>query len=212
MQYVVPSVCLLMGLGMAELMALIPWDNARLRTMATSLVALGLLGCGLIARDLVKPYRVKEDAVTRDFARWFWKEKSRDAGLACVKTDLGISRNERLWTVGMSAVYLFHQRIYSDRHRRREPIELDPQKYGHDRPLRLVVFDYTPLGRENLGMFQAGLGQSFDLRRTESYIVQTGSAREDWLGDAYTVLEFVPRREPSATAADSTQERNPRRL
>jgi hypothetical protein len=212
MQYVAPSICLLMGLGMAELAALVPWDNTRRGAIASALAALGLLGCGIVARDLVKPYRVKEDAATRDFARWFWKEKTRDAGLACVKTDLGLSFNERLWRVGMSAVYLFHQRMYSDRHRRREPLELDPRKYGEDRPLRLVVFDYTPLGREKLGMFQTGLGRSFDLRRTESYIVQAGSVQEDWLGDAYTVLEFVPRREPSATAAGSAQAQNPRRL
>jgi hypothetical protein len=212
MQYVTPSICLLMGLGMADLMALIPRDKTRRAVMASSLVALGLLGCGIVVRDVAEPYRVKQDAATRDFARWFWKEKSRDAGLACAKTDLGISFNERLWRVGMSAVYLFHQRIYSERHRRREAVELDPRKYGEDRPLRLVVFDYTPLGRENLGMFQEGLSGSFDLRRTEAYVVQTGSAQEDWLGDAYTVLEFVPRRESSATAAGGTHERNPRRL
>ena len=63
-----------------------------------------------------------------------------------------------------------------------------------------------------LGMFQAGLGRSFNLRRTEAYVVQTGSAQEDWLGDAYTVLEFVPRKVAGATAAGSSHERNPRRL
>ena len=112
----------------------------------------------------------------------------------------------------MSAVYLFHQRMYSDRHRRREPVEIDPRKYSEDRPLRLVVFDYTPLGPESLGRFQAGLGRSFELRRTESYVVQAGPAQEVWLGDAYTVLEFVPRREQSATAAGSGQEPQSRRL
>ena len=112
----------------------------------------------------------------------------------------------------MSAVYLFHQRMYSERHRRGEPAELDPRQYGEHWPLRLVVFDYTPLGQESLGMFQAGLGRSFDLRRTESYVVQAGTAQEDWLGDAYTVLEFVPRTQPSATAGGSAQERNPCRL
>ena len=44
MQYVAPSICLLMGLGMSELMALIPWDNTRRRAMASSLVALGRAG------------------------------------------------------------------------------------------------------------------------------------------------------------------------
>jgi hypothetical protein len=212
MQYVTPSICLLMGLGMADLVALIPWKGTRRGAMTWSLVALALLGCGIVARDLVKPYRVKDDAATRNFARWFWKEKSRDAGLACVKTDLGISCNERLWRVGMSAVYLFHQRMYSERHRRREPVELDPRQYGENRPLRVVVFDYVPVGRDSFGMFQAGLGRSFDLRRTESYVVQAGSAQEDWRGDAYTVLEFVPRTQPGATAAGRAQERKSRRL
>ena len=35
-----------------------------------------------MVRDLVKPYRVNDDVRTRDFARWFWNEKSgRGAGL-----------------------------------------------------------------------------------------------------------------------------------
>jgi hypothetical protein len=192
MQYLAPSICLLAGLGLGALCARISRPVLRRGTLGLVLLAMGMLGSGLIIRDLVEPYRVAGDVRTREFARWLWKAKARDAELVCLKSDLGLSLDQRLWKVGMSAVYLFHQRMYSDRHRRHEPVDLDPRRFAPDRPLRLVVFTYAPFGTDALERCRAGLGKGFELRRTESYVVHPGSPEEDWLRDAYTLLEFVP--------------------
>ena len=74
------------------------------------------------------PIGSPDDVRTREFARWFWTEKSRDGEVACLKTDLGLSFQTRLWSVGMSAVYLFHQRMFSERHRQHGRPDLDPRE------------------------------------------------------------------------------------
>ena len=132
-------------------------------------------------------------------------EKSRDGELACLKTDLGLSFQRRLWRVGMSAVYLFHQRKFSERHRRHARPDLDPASYSETRPLRLVAFDHLPADVSAFEQWLAVLGRSFELRRTETYEIQPGKPTEDWLRDAYVVLEWVPRvRRPSVAAERRT--------
>ena len=193
MQYAAPSICLLMGLGLSLLIVRLDDTQARRRALLGVVAALGLLGLGLLARDLAKPYRVADDVRTRDFARWFWTEKSRDGEVACLKTDLGLSFEARLWRVGMSAVYLFHQRTFSERHRQRGCPHFDPAHFSEDRPLRLVAFDHLPT---NVSVFEqrlAVLGRSFELKRTDTYVIQPGKPTEDWLRDAYVVQEWVPR-------------------
>jgi hypothetical protein len=167
-----------------------------------TLAGLGLLVSLLVARDLAKPYRVADDVRTREFARWFWNEKSRNAELACLKSDFGLSFCPRLWQVGMSAVYLFHQRMFSDRHHQRRPVDLDPARYSEDRRLRLVAFDHLPSGIPAFDQWLAALSHSFELRQTESYVIHPGKPGEDWLRDAYVVLELVPRVDTRAMARD----------
>jgi hypothetical protein len=212
MQYLAPSICLLAGLGAAGLLVRIPRLRDQRRVLAAALASLGLLGCWLIGRDLAKPYRVESDLRSREFAKWFWNEKSKDAGLACLKSDLGISLNERLWRVGMSAVYLFHQRKFSQSHHDREAIDLDPRNYSTDHPLRLVVFDYATKGNNVPERATTGLHGDFELRRTDSYVVQPGTPTEDWLRDAYIVLEFVPRSDTPVIGVSKTTGRSGRRL
>ncbi len=144
-----------------------------------------------MVRDLRKPYRVIEDLRTRDFARWFWTEQRGE--LACLKSDFGLSFRPRLWRVGMSAVYLFHQRKYSERHRQGSPVDLDPAIYSSDRPLRLVAFDQMPTDSPAFQNWLLELERSFRLQQTETYVVQPGKPAEPWLRDAYVVLELIPR-------------------
>ena len=101
----------------------------------------------------------------------------------------------------MSAVYLFHQRMYSERHRRHEPFRLDPHEYAADRPIRLVVFSYAPFDVAALEAWLGATGAGFELGRTESYVVHPGTTDEDWLRDAYTLIEFVPRARQARTIA-----------
>ena len=45
--------------------------------------------------------------------------------LVCLKSDMHLSFRPKLWRVGMSAVYLFHQRMYSNRVHTDRPGQLD---------------------------------------------------------------------------------------
>lgn len=198
MQYVAPSVCLLTGLGMAALAARIRRPGWSRRVPPILLGAMAALAVGLIVKDLVQPYRVAKDVTTRDFARRFWTEQARDADLACVKTDFGVEIEPHTWEAGMSAVYLFHQRMYSPRHRRGEPLRLEPENYSEKRPLRVVLFrDY---GAELPGVqsWMAAMSRDFEPWRSTEFVVDPGPSRESWLRDAYGVFDFVSRPRPSA--------------
>ncbi len=208
MLYAAPSICLLTGLGLTELLARIRPPQSRRRVFLGLLTSLALLGGWIMHRDLVKPYRVADDLRTRDFARWFWSRQSGKGELACLKSDLGLSSGPRLWRVGMSAVYLFHQRMFSERHRQRRPVDLDPSFYSLDRPLRLVAFDHLPTGNLAFDGWLAALERSYGVKHTETYLIQPGKPGEDWLRDAYVVVELFPRepvgamaRRPAAKAA-----------
>jgi hypothetical protein len=214
MQYLAPSICLLAGLGLGALCGRLPRPLLRRGLLGVSLVALAAFGSGLIVRDSAAPYRIAGDARTREFARWLWQEGGGGAELVCLKTDLGVSLNRRLWNVGMSAVYLFHQRMYSERHRRHEPAVLEPGRFGPERPLRVVVFDYAPFDDRTLDRCRGRLGSGFACRKADSYVIHPGTDQEDWLRDACTVLEFVPE-PPGATrsiARGPAGERLPGRL
>ncbi|QEH33135.1 hypothetical protein OJF2_16320 [Aquisphaera giovannonii] len=193
MLYLAPSICLLAGLGLSRLLERIRLPRRRAAISAACALAPAALGLGLIARDVAKPYRVVEDVKTREFARWIWTGQSPRGGVACVKTDLGLSAGPDLWRVGMSAVYLFHQRMFSDRHRGRGVADLDPSHYSADRPLRLVAFGGLPEGQPGFDARLDELRRGFQVRRRSSYEVQPGKPGEEWLRDAYEVLELVPR-------------------
>ncbi len=194
MQYLAPSICLLMGLGLTAILARIRRVEVQRRALLGIVAGLTVGGGGMVIRDLVKPYRVATDLRTREFARWFWSDPARSGELACLKSDMGLSFSPRLWRSGMSAVYLFHQRMFSDRHRLRRAADLDPARYSEDRPLRLVAFDQLPAGIPAFDQWLVALGHSFQLRRTETYVIfQPAKPEESWLRDAYVVLELIPR-------------------
>jgi hypothetical protein len=200
MLYAAPSICLLTGLGLTELLARIRKLQAQRRVFLGILTALALLGGWMMHRDLMKPYRVADDLRTRDFARWFWSRQSGKGELACLKSDLELSFGPRLWRVGMSAVYLFHQRMFSERHRQRRPVDLDSSVYSMDRPLRLVAFNHLPTGNPVFDGWLAALERSYEVKQTDTYLIQPGKPGEDWLRDAYVVVELFPRQPVGAVA------------
>jgi hypothetical protein len=193
MLYLAPAICLLAGLGLADLLDRIRPQRLHRLVPLGILAALSILGSGLIVRDLAKPYRMIEDVRTRDFARWFWSEYAPHGEVVCLKSDIGLPFRPKLWRVGMSAVYLFHQRMYSDRVRNRRPVNLDPDHHSESHPLLLVAFDHLPTYSPGYQQWLGAVSRRYELRRTETYVIQPGKPEEDWLRDAYVVLEFVPR-------------------
>ena len=51
-------------------------------------------------------------------------------------------------------------------------------EFSEDRPLRLVAFDHLPSDVSALRQWLARLGRSFELRRTETYVIQPGKPKE----------------------------------
>lgn len=163
--------------------------------------ALAALGVGLIAKDLIMPYRVYKDVRTREFARAFWTDEARDAELACVRTDLGVEIDPHTWEAGMSAVYLFHQRLYSPRHRANQPFRPDAGRIAEGRPLRVVLFRDYEFDEPAVQRWLAGMERDYTLRDARSFVVDPAPSRESWLRDAYGVFDFVPRAHPGEERA-----------
>lgn len=206
MQYLAPSACLLAGLGMAVLAARIRRPEWSRRVPRILLGAMAALIVGLIVKDLARPYRVAKDVRTRDFARQFWTEQARDADLACVKTDFGVEIEPHTWRAGMSAVYLFHQRMYSPRHRRGEPFRLEPGRYDEERPLRVVLFRDYDGELPGVKGWLAEMDRDFEPWRSTEFVVDPGSSHESWLRDAYGVFDFVSRPDPSVLGSKNSSE------
>ena len=93
----------------------------------------------------------------------------------------------------MSAVYLFHQRMFSDRHHRGIPVDVDSLSRGQLRPWRLVAFDRLPSESHAFDRWLHKVSGTCELTKTELYQIQPGKPGEEWLRDAYVVLELVPR-------------------
>ncbi len=202
-QYLAPSICLSAGLGMAVLSARLRRPGRPARVPPILMGAMIVLGTALIVRDLAMPYRIHKDVTAREFARRFWTEQARDADLVCARTDLGVEIDPHTWEAGMSAVYLFHQRLYSPRHRARVAYRPSPEFQAGDRPLRLVLYgDYSPDDPE-MRAFLIAMDRGYELRAAREYVVDPGPSRESWLRDAYGVFDFVPRRPRQAGAAGS---------
>ena len=72
MQFVVPSICLLAGLGGGTLLSAIPSGRFRQSTTYSVVFVLALTAVVLLRNDFVHPYRYLYDQQVRDFARQFW--------------------------------------------------------------------------------------------------------------------------------------------
>jgi hypothetical protein len=190
MQYLVPSICLLAGLGGALWLVRLQSPAWGRRSVYGCVALLALLGIYYIGSDLVRPYRVYEDYKSRQFARWFWSESNRGADLLCVKKDLGLVFQPILWKTGMSAVYLYHQKLY----KRRAEMELADRSSVKlpTRALRLVFFDNVPEGKPLYDKWLTRVSNSHRIGRRWEFVVNP--SRPDDLGerDRYAVLELIP--------------------
>ena len=83
-------------------------------------------------RDFFKPYKDKCLQRDRDFARWFWPEKSSDAELVCLQNDLhqcfysGAAEGDDL-----ASIFFCNQRIYWRRRWAAEKPGAERQSFQH---------------------------------------------------------------------------------
>ncbi len=201
-QYLVPAICLLAGLGAARLSSLARHSATRRRAQKGVLVFLVLFGVLFGTSLFLRPYRDRTDMVGRDFARWFWDVKSRDAELVRAWEDLRLefARPPAQWAPG-GAGYRINQQIYSPRIGRGEAP--DYTKVSRRHPLR-VIFLGSALSKRRRALeewFQT-MHTRYDLvgrewHRFGGFRQQHG--REDWL-ELYT---FVPRGKVAPLRADA---------
>lgn len=208
MQFIAPLVCLLTGLGLATLLALVRWVEFNRRLVLGTLALLLILGVGLLAFDLRRPYKTVFDEQAREFARWFWTEQARDAELVCVHRDLGQTFSPQHWMYDRTAVYLCNQQLFSARHSKLQPPQLE--QISADHPLRCVLYNEHPVDDPKFREWLAGMQAKYALRDCRQYQVNTGAKLKGAsYEDRFLIYEFIPKPATQATAA-STKPRTPK--
>jgi 4-amino-4-deoxy-L-arabinose transferase-like glycosyltransferase len=113
-QHLVPSLALLMSVGLDWLLAMVtsPLRRKRLTVaLAATLVALGVVP---LLREVAHPCRTPVEAEARRFARRFWPAVGQGAHVVCPRRDLGVLPWES--ADPDVALYLCNQAIYAPRH------------------------------------------------------------------------------------------------
>ena len=139
MLYMAPIFCLLTGLGAAAILSVMKnrrWSAGA--PVVVALVVLTAIGCIASVRDFLKPYKETCWQRNRDFARWFWTDKALDAELVCVSSDWKLPISSVPDGNELASVYFCNQRIYSRRHARCLPPQIE--HVSKDHPLRCARF------------------------------------------------------------------------
>ena len=172
MQYLVPSICLLAGLGSATLLGLFQNSRRRLRILRIALVALAAIGTLPLLAEAFHPFRSIHALRARQFARQFWPEFAREAEPVCLRWDLGLGAWDS--TNLNVAVYLCNQRIYAPhRRQRRQPRW---KSVSASRPLRCVLALDDPADQPAAPWLDA-LKKTYRLKECRKVVVDMAEPR-----------------------------------
>jgi hypothetical protein len=204
MLYAAPLFCLLAGSGSAVLLSRVPaLPNHRHVPVLVTAVLLAILAVAWPARDMVRPYKMEFCREDRDFARWFWTSKSRDAELACLDTDFGLDfRREPIagmpWShlsdaadlFDTSSLYRCNRAIYGP-----EGTPPDLTRVSLERPLRCVHFRSWAFRYDEaaLGRWLEEMQSRYRLAGRETHRFPISWLQLDDRFDRVEVYEFVPR-------------------
>ncbi|MFI5460611.1 MAG: ArnT family glycosyltransferase [Isosphaerales bacterium] len=188
MQYLVPSICLLAGLGSAALFAMIRDPRLRLRAVRAGLFFLAGVGLVPLAAESFHPYRTVHAQRARQFARRFWPEIGRGAEPVCLRWDLGLGEwNSANLNV---AVYLCNQMIYSPQRRHgRKP---QWRNVSGNRPLRCVLPLSDPAEAPVAAWLEA-MKKGYRLRECRMLVVDMAEPKALPRTEHYVLYEFVPK-------------------
>jgi hypothetical protein len=188
MQYLVPSICLLAGLGSATLLGLFHNPRRRLRVLRVGLVVLAAVGVLPLAAEAFHPFRSIHAQRARLFARQFWPNFVREAEPVCLRWDLGLGDwNSTNLNV---AVYLCNQMIYAPH--RRQRWEPRWQSVSESRPLRCVLALADPADRPVAAWLDA-LKKTHRVKECRKVVVDMAEPKAKPRTENYYVYEFVPR-------------------
>ncbi len=204
--YLAPIFCLLMGLGITVALAglkslrdaSVPFGRRDLSWLTITLVFFAMIAVAASVRDFLHPCKETCWMRNRDFARWFWCEKARDAELVCLWNDL----HQRFYEPphgsdfvdALSSVYDCNQRIYSARHARGEPADLD--RVSASRPLRCVRFRPSTTTDRDEAAFDEWLSTMkarYRLAAKETYPLSLWVNDDLKCVDCAILYEFVPK-------------------
>jgi hypothetical protein len=187
MQYLVPSICLLSGVGLAVLLALVRDARCQTRVRTATLVALAVIGVVPVVADAFHPYRTVHAQRARQFARMFWPAFIRDAQPVCARWDLGIGEWE---SSNLNvAVYLCNQMIYSPH--RQFPGELRRRTLSAQQPLRCVVPFAEPLDHRVV-KWLTEMKVKYHLNAHHTVIVDMAERGGRSRTERYDIYEFTP--------------------
>jgi hypothetical protein len=191
--YQAPSICILSGLGIAAVICSLSSEPRQRRCVGLAVGALAVLGLGFAGRDLLQPYRAKEDVVTQQFARWLWKDYGRDADVLCASGDLGLDFLPKRSMPGACAVYACYRRMFSAAAPtcERQSVELLKRARTQDRPVRVVFVDEVPRDNPRCTEWLARMSLNYQLGAPFVFVVHPGTPALD--RERYVVIEFTPR-------------------
>jgi hypothetical protein len=187
MQYLVPCICLLEGLGAAALLSLICNPRRRIRALAGCLIVLTMIGLVPLAAESFHPFRSIHAQRARQFARGFWPVVNRRAEPVCLRWDLGLGEWDS--TNLNVAVYLCNQMIYSPR--RRHGGKPQWQDVSRDRPLRCVLSLADPAEPPIAGWLE-GMKRAYSLNGCRSLLMNMAEPGAPPRTEQYVVYDFVP--------------------
>jgi hypothetical protein len=194
--YMGPWMCMLIGLGMAVLLAPLARRGWRVTPWLRGVIGLLLLvGGATVVRDLAGPYKNVSDQRMRAFAEWFWYNAEHDSEVACVKTDLGhVFSHDTFHELSFSAEYLCNQRIYSPRHAAGLPVCWERVSAKH--PLRCVLYraPQFPFDEAAFAAWLEEMQEHYVLESRETYpLVRVKSTGMVVGVDYLEIFRFVPR-------------------
>jgi len=191
--YQAPSICILSGLGIAAVIRRLSPVTHEHRYVVFSVGALALLGAYSAGRDLIQPYRTRDDVVSQHFARWLWKDCARDADVVCASGDLGLDFLPKRTMPGASAVYACYRRIFSPASTDAKHIDLNliSGARNRDRPVRLVFVDQIPRDNPRLTEWLAAVRASYHVAAPSVYLVHPGTPSLD--RERYVVVDLIPK-------------------
>jgi len=188
MQYLVPSICLLAGLGSAAVLAWIRDPRLRLRALRAGLLVLAAVGLAPLAAESSHPFRSVHAQRARQFARRFWPEIVRQAEPVCLRWDLGLGEWDS--TNLNVAVYLCNQMIYSPQRRHgRKP---QWRHVSENRPLRCVLSLSDP-AEPRVARWLEDMQKGYRLRDCRMLEVDMSEAKAKPRTEHYFVYDFVPK-------------------
>jgi len=210
--YMMPIFSVLAGLGGATALSWLVRARRHAPHLAmAALAALALVAVGSIARDVWIPYKTESDLRARAFAQWFWFNMGRESELVCLQTDWHLDFSPRSkHPLNFGALYRCNLRIYSPRHRRGLPPQLECVAPEH--PLRCVRYraHRVEYDEEAFARWLGSMESRYDLAGRDTYPFprfakgEKRYLRTDYL-DVYT---FVPK---ASTASADARARRPKR-